>query len=431
MEIPAGRDPNEFLYDEALEFVAKGDFETANLYLCNYLMHVIGHSEAESLLGFCYFKQGNAQAAVRQAESAIRHDPSNAYGYHVLGMALHALGKQVEALDAVQSALNLEPAKPEFLVTLAYLHMDMGKVEEALAAASLASEREPSLASAYNAKALFLIDQKRLGEAAQVLTNALIQNPNDATSLSYMGWINLQGGNHEAALKCFARVYEVDPNTPSLGAGLIDALKGSGTIYASVLSAMLLFIKNIGRLKQLITVIGITLGRALSEIPRLYPKLAPLIASVLLVWRIFSYFIWTLEASFTMVLRLNRYGRMAVSPKQKLISNVVGSCWLLAFVFWGYHYYIDPFTVICRLAPAIFLSLPMLWIDTLSNTSTRAGKLGLFITSSVTASALIGLILSPFKLALALSLIKFYFYSFLVVLLILSFLNKAEDTSFF
>ena len=50
------------------------------------------------------------QAATIMAEGLVRMQPRNAYGYQMLGRALHGVGRAAEARTAWQRALQLDPS---------------------------------------------------------------------------------------------------------------------------------------------------------------------------------------------------------------------------------------------------------------------------------------------------------------------------------
>ncbi|MGH2370471.1 MAG: hypothetical protein ACRDI2_20030, partial [Chloroflexota bacterium] len=70
--------------------------------------------------------------------------------------------------------------------------------------------------------------------------------------------------------------------------------------------------------------------RALRGVARAEPVLAPWITPLLVAYGLFAFLTWTADPFFNLLLRLNRFGRYALSGEQVMASNWVGACVLVA-----------------------------------------------------------------------------------------------------
>jgi hypothetical protein len=97
---------------------------------------------------------------------------------------------------------------------------------------------------------------------------------------------------------------------------------------------MLRFFLWMGRkssVAQWVIILGFVFGRGiLAGIGQSHPALAPLIFPVLAVTLAFLMLTWISSPLFNLVLRFNRFGRLALSRDQRVASNWIGGCFLLA-----------------------------------------------------------------------------------------------------
>jgi hypothetical protein len=82
---------------------------------------------------------------------------------------------------------------------------------------------------------------------------------------------------------------------------------------------------------------GIILGgyfgnRLLGSLARSNPDLAPWVLPLRILYITFVVLTWTAYPMFNLLLRLNRFGRLALTPQQTVESNWVGSVFLLAMI---------------------------------------------------------------------------------------------------
>ena len=403
-----------------------GRFDFAVTELMSHLAEDPNDSQALSLLAFCHLKMKRYKAATEAAEAAISADPSQAHGFYIMAQILRERNQPAPAMEAIQVALTLEPADPDFLVVLSHLHLDAKRWEEALAAAQLAVERSPHHVGAVNALATCLIGLRRIGEAASALENALEQDPENAQTLANMGWLELDRNRYGDALEHFQRALLADPESEWARDGLLHALRSRYPLYGVVLRYMLWMSKHSHKLQQQITLATYIGARVLRELLARYPGLAVVMGPLLVVWRLFCYLTWTIRAATTLLLRFSKHGRAIVNREEVLESNLVGGAWLAALVIFLYHYYIDPFTYLGKVGPAVFLSLPMIWSGPFDCSPGWPRKASTGITAVLSIAALVGLLFLQIDLGVAVQCLRFYGLSLGPALLIQQYLAAAK-----
>ena len=62
------------------------------------------------------------------------------------------------------------------------------------------------------------------------------------------------------------------------------------------------------------------------------PQLSPYLTPLLVLYALFVYLTWTGKTLFNLFLRLDSFGRLVLTPRQILVSNVVGSMLLLGIL---------------------------------------------------------------------------------------------------
>jgi hypothetical protein len=114
--------------------------------------------------------------------------------------------------------------------------------------------------------------------------------------------------------------------------GIVEALKARHFIYALMLRYFL-WMGRLSRRGQWFVVIGGYFGyRILLQVREERPDLAPWITPITTAYLIFALMTWLADPLFNLLLRLNRFGRLALSRNEIVASNWIGSCLALALI---------------------------------------------------------------------------------------------------
>ena len=135
-------------------------------------------------LGYCYWKTGNSQDAIKHFTRAINLDPKNATYYNDLGLVCFELHLLSEAQGAFQEVLRLQPNSIQAFTHLALLANLTGLTGLAIGFLRRALEIDPNCSEAQNNIALFLRDQGEQTECREHYEVAIRLKPQSTTLLS-------------------------------------------------------------------------------------------------------------------------------------------------------------------------------------------------------------------------------------------------------
>jgi tetratricopeptide (TPR) repeat protein len=169
-------------------------------------------------------------------------------------------------------------------------------------------------------------------EAGAALGQSLSRDPHNAVTHANQGWTYLHQGDHKKALEHFREALRIDPELDFARAGMVEALKSRHLIYRIMLRYFL-WMGRLGRQAQWGIIIGLYVGyEVVLRTARADPKLAPYLYPLVVLYIVFVYLTWTASPLFNLLLRLNRFGRYALSRSQTITSNWIGASLLLAIL---------------------------------------------------------------------------------------------------
>jgi tetratricopeptide (TPR) repeat protein len=194
---------------------------------------------------------------------------------------------------------------------------------------------DPEHISCTNLRAIALVKLGRKAEAGATIDAALAKNPDNAVTHANQGWTLLEQSQPEKALHHFREALRLDPDNEWARAGIIEALKARHFIYSLFLRYFLWMAKLNPNVQWGIILAGWFGNRLLGAMAQGNPQLAPFIWPVRLVYLAFVFLTWTADPLFNLLLRLNRFGRLALTEEKTHASNWIGGCILLALLALG------------------------------------------------------------------------------------------------
>lgn len=395
-----------------------------------YLEHLAQNPEDAHALcqaARCFLHLELYGKASEYASSAIGTSPDFGYAHYIQSYVFHVRNLNEDARRSIETALALEPTNPAFHVMVARLNAKESDWQGVLDAADMALNISPHDSSAQIIKAGALVRLKRAEEATFVLNAVLENDPENEDAITELGFLHLHLSEWNKALEVFQSALALDPESELARAGFMEAMRAKFPVYGLLLRYFFWLNGFSKRYQQAIMYGASVLARILGWAKKEYPALAPVLGVVLVLWRIFAYLTWTVRAGTTLLLRFNKYGRQLVNKDEVLESNLVGAFWVGALVCWLYHYFIDPFTIVCRIGIPIFLTLPMVVGGCFSAVNYGWPYYVSRITLVVMCStAILGLLFYGLGLAIGINLLLFYIYSLNFVLLGLAYLEGVE-----
>jgi hypothetical protein len=155
----------------------------------------------------------------------------------------------------------------------------------------------------------------RGGEAGEAIDTALARDPENAATHANKGWALLHEGKADEALPYFKESLRLKPNLDWARQGIVEAMKARNPVYGMMLRYFLWMSTLSSRARWGVLVGGYFFSR---------------ITGLLALWLLFVLFTWIAEPFFNLLLRLNRFGRQALSREQIVESNWIGTVMLLS-----------------------------------------------------------------------------------------------------
>jgi tetratricopeptide (TPR) repeat protein len=176
----------------------KGDIHGAIMEFKAALLLDPSNVNVHNSLGVCYGVLGDYVNALEAFEETIRIDPEEAMGLYNAGLANLLMENRDKALGYFLDADQKEEDIFEVAFQIGRLYLEMGKPEQAKKNLEKAIRLNPDsgIALRYLGESCVAINQT--DEAISAYKKAVRQNPNDAESLSALGYLfDLKGENPE------------------------------------------------------------------------------------------------------------------------------------------------------------------------------------------------------------------------------------------
>ncbi len=168
--------------------------------------------------------------------------------------------------------------------------------------------------------------------AGATIDAALARDPDNAVTHANMGWTLLEKNDPAKALEHFREALRLDPTSEWARLGIIEALKARHLVYRLMLRYFLWMAKLSGKMQWGVIIGAYLLYRVLRGWAKANPDVAPFVWPVLVLYVGFVFLSWTAVPLFNLLLRLNRFGRLALSDEQIRASNWIGGCLLFVIV---------------------------------------------------------------------------------------------------
>lgn len=314
-------------YDEALAMLQRGLAEDPD----DGLTH--------ALLGACQTATQDFRDAEASLRRAISLEPEQSLGYYFYGSLLTRRARLDEAAKAVDAALRLDPYDASSYALRAEIELRREKYKDALAWAEKGLAVDAEHTDCLNLRSLALTKLRRGGEAADSVQQTLRASPENPTAHANEGFRLLHANRPKEALPHFAEALRLEPGHEFARYGLVEALKARNPIYRVLLAYFLWMATLTPGVRNLLIIGGYIGYRLLNGVARDNPGIAPYLRPILWGYIAFALLTWVGYPLFNLMLRLNRFGRHALSKDQVLGSNVFGLMLLTTLVSLGLALY--------------------------------------------------------------------------------------------
>jgi protein O-GlcNAc transferase len=165
-------------------------------------------------LAAAHYRQGKFELAETKCRAALKQQPTNAAGVHLLAMIQFRQGRSDDSVATFDRLLKLQPASPDVLNNRGVALQQGQRFEEALASFDRALRLKPDYADALNNRSTALKDLNRFAEALEAIDRALAVAPKSVSALCNRGSILRMLNRPEEALVCFDQALAIEPLSP-------------------------------------------------------------------------------------------------------------------------------------------------------------------------------------------------------------------------
>lgn len=311
---------------------------------------------AHAMLGLCLSNLNRFNDAQQEAETAIHLEPDQPFVFYAYASVLLGRNDFKKAKSAVETAIGMDPFSQHHFAMLARIEFQLHNWQAAADAADSGLSLDPEDVECTNLRAMALVKLGKTIDAQETLKTALKRSPEDPFSHANLGWSLLENGEPQKAMEHFREALRLDPEMEWARSGIIEAMKARYFIYRIMLS-WFLWMAKLQQKAQFGVIIFAYIGyQILNGIAANNPGLAPWINPFLIVYVAFALMTWLAVPLFNLVLRTNKFGRLALSDEQIRTSTWVGLCvvgsvgMLIAYFFAGSFEFLG-----CALAFALII----------------------------------------------------------------------------
>jgi tetratricopeptide (TPR) repeat protein len=204
---------------------------------------------------------------------------------------------------------------------------------EAVNAADEGLALDPEHSTCLNVRAQALVMLGDKAGAALTVQDALRKNPDDPWIHANQGWASLHANEPTKAAEHFREALRLDPTMEFARAGIIEALKARNFLYRLMLRYFLAMARLPSQARWGVIIGVFVVQRLLSSLGNNNPALAPYTIPILAVIVGFAILTWLSYPLFNLMLRVDSFGRHALSAEERKGANLLGGTLLVALAF--------------------------------------------------------------------------------------------------
>ncbi|MCA9036102.1 MAG: tetratricopeptide repeat protein [Planctomycetaceae bacterium] len=301
-------------------------YELAESELRLALAEDSGNAIAHAFLAMCLSERDQHAAATDEAQQAILHSPDLAIGHYAMAWVMRERNRLTEARTAINEAIRIDPADVNSFAMLASIEAKANQWKSCRIAAERGLEIDPEDVDCTNLLAIAMTSMGDREQAGVTIREALQRDPDNTITHANEGWRLLGRHEPEKAMLHFQEALRLDASNEWARAGIVEAMKARHFIYRWMLS-FFLWLNSFSPRVQILLVLGIMFGQGLlSRVLNTVPFLQPFAVLISLTYILFAWMTWTSSSLFNLVLMANRFGRLALTPKQRLEASLAGIC---------------------------------------------------------------------------------------------------------
>lgn len=312
------------LIQRASQLIQLKRYTEAESLLRDALTQEINNVDALILLSLCKHENNSKQEAIDLIRRVLSFEGDNDYALYL--MALYTLNVEnfKESEKYIKNAISFNPKSAEYFGLYATIKFSQKEWQRALDLANEGLDIDPENLTSLNIRSSALFKLNKKEQAYQTISQALNQDPENDYTHANLGWGLLEKKEYKKALEHFREALKHNPNNELAKTGLVQALKARYAFYRIFLSYAF-WIGNMKGKVQWGVIIGFYLGsRLLRMIANTYESLQPFLTPIIFLYTLFAISTWIIGPLSNLFLRLNVYGRYALTDDEIKTSNLVG-----------------------------------------------------------------------------------------------------------
>jgi len=315
--------------ERAQQLVTLQRYKEAEKELRSVLSQDPNNTTGLALLAICFYELDKLKEAIEAIQNAIGKEPDNDHLLYLQALFYLKDDKLKDAENFIRNAIAFNPHSADYFGLLSAIKLEQKDWKQALEYADKGLAIDPDNLQSLNARstALYKLDKK--DEAYATIQEALHKDPENEFTHTNLGWSLLEKGDHKKALEHFREALKLNPENAYAKAGMVQGLKAIYWFYRIFLKYAF-WIGNFSGKGQWIIILGLYFGvRFLSKITETNEGLAVFLNPIIYLYIAFAISTWIVAPLSNLFLRLNVYGRYALTKDEIRSSNFVGIAFLI------------------------------------------------------------------------------------------------------
>ncbi len=317
-------------YQRAMLLLEQHRYPDAERELRAALLQSPQEAHLHAMLSLVLLEQLKLNDAAAEAQQAITLDPDDPLPHYALAAVLLGRNRFADATGPINEAIRLDAFDPKHYALLARIKLAQRNWQAALDAANRGLEIDPNHDACVNLRGIALVQLGQRDEAARTIQGALERDPENAVTHANQGWALLHRNQPRPAMEHFREALRIDPTSDWARAGIVEAMKARNPFYRVMLAYFLFMARLSSGAQWAIIIGGYVAYRGMLSMKRSNPELAPYLLPFIIAYFVFAISTWLAPSLFNLLLRLDRFGRHALSNEQRIGANIVGLILLAA-----------------------------------------------------------------------------------------------------
>ncbi|WP_143304450.1 tetratricopeptide repeat protein [Chitinophaga vietnamensis] len=337
------------LIQRAQLLLQQGRYQDAVTTLRQHLNSSANDIDGLFLLAVCYLEMDNTSEAERVISNALGFAPDDDRFLYLRARLALNKNQYHAAIMAISEAVSINPHEADYFAMWSQILLFKKDYADALQKAEEGLATDPENQACLNLRSHALFNLGKKEEAFSDLHEALEHNPENAYTHANLGWKWLEAGDHRKALEHFRESLKLDPNQQWAKNGMVQAMKARYWLYRQFLN----YAFFMGRQKagtQWLIIIGIFVVTRIAS--KVFMPLYVLLALMALST-------WLIVPVSNLFLRLNPYGRYALTKEQTQVSNMVGILLATALLSFGAWWFTQNEVILALCITSVVMLLPV------------------------------------------------------------------------